>query len=87
MIVFWEDLLMFFEKIANLIADYKEMDVKDIREDSLLQEDLELDSLDTVELMMSIEHAFNNISIELDGEVKTVGDVVRLVEKQVNHAE
>ena len=78
---------MFFEKIANLIADYKEMDVKDIREDSLLQEDLELDSLDTVELMMSIEHAFNNISIELDGEVKTVGDVVRLVEKQVNHAE
>ncbi len=77
---------MFFGKIAKLIADYKEMDVQDIHVDSLLQEDLELDSLDTVELMMSIEQEFD-ANIELEGEVKTVGDVVKLVEKQVNHAE
>jgi acyl carrier protein len=77
---------MFFEKIAKLIADYKEMDVQEIREETLLQEDLELDSLDTVELMMSIEQEFD-ATIELNGEVKTVGDVVALVREQVNHAE
>ena len=77
---------MFFEKIAKLIADYKEMDVQEIREEPLLQEDLELDSLDTVELMMSIEQEFD-ATIELNGEVKTVGDVVALVREQVNHAE
>ena len=77
---------MFFEKIAKLIADYKEMDVQEIREETLPQEDLELDSLDTVELMMSIEQEFD-ATIELNGEVKTVGDVVALVREQVNHAE
>ena len=77
---------MFFEKIAKLIADYKEMDVQEIREETLLQEDLEPDSLDTVELMMSIEQEFD-ATIELNGEVKTVGDVVALVREQVNHAE
>ena len=74
------------QQIAKLIADYKEMDVQEIREETLLQEDLELDSLDTVELMMSIEQEFD-ATIELNGEVKTVGDVVALVREQVNHAE
>jgi len=45
-------------------------------------EELELDSLDTVELVMEIEEAFDT-SIEMDGELTTIGDVVELIEKAI----
>jgi acyl carrier protein len=45
-------------------------------------EELELDSLDTVELVMEIEEAFDT-SIEMDGELQTIGDVVTLIEKAI----
>jgi acyl carrier protein len=42
---------------------------------------MELDSLDVIEVVMAIEEAFN-ITIETEAGLKTVGDIVALVESQ-----
>jgi len=73
---------MTFEKVAKLIAENKDMDVADIAITSTF-EDLGLDSLDTVELVMVFEEEFN-ISIEIEGEeLKTVADLVTLIDKLI----
>ncbi len=70
---------MIFEKVAKVIAEYKEIDVSEIKLESTF-EDLNLDSLDTVELVMKLEDELG-VSIEMDENLKTVEDVVREIEK------
>ena len=69
---------MTFEKTAKILAEYKDIDVSEISPDSTF-EDLGLDSLDTVEIVMSLEDEFG-ISIELDSSLKTVRDLVDLID-------
>lgn len=68
-----------FEKVQKVIAEYKEMPTEEIQETTTFEE-LDLDSLDMVELIMQIEEKMG-ISVEIDEELKTVGDVVRHIEK------
>ena len=49
---------MVLEKVIELLAEYKECDSSEIKADSTFDE-LELDSLDTVDLLMSFEDEFN----------------------------
>lgn len=65
------------EKITQIIRDYKETDVE-ITPETTFQE-LELDSLDTVELIMSMEEEFG-VSIEMDESLKSVGDLMTILE-------
>ncbi len=69
---------MTFEKTAKILAEYKDIDVSEITMDSTF-EDLGLDSLDTVEIVMSLEDEFG-ISIELDSGLKTVRELVELID-------
>ncbi len=72
---------MTFEKIQTILADYKSMDASAITMTSSFSE-LGLDSLDTVEIVMAIEDEFG-ISIETSDSLKTVADLVELVDKSV----
>ena len=63
---------MTFKKIAALIAENKDMDISDITMETSF-DDMELDSLDVIEVVMSIEEAFG-ITMEIDDSIKTVGD-------------
>ena len=72
---------MSFEKIAELIAENKDMNVADITMETTF-EDMELDSLDVIEVVMSIEEAFE-ITLEIEDSVKTVADLVKLVDSLV----
>jgi acyl carrier protein len=68
---------MYFEKVKKLIA--KELNVKetDIKLESRLSEDLGADSLDAVELIMSIEGEFDvQVSDEAAQNIRTVKDIV-----------
>lgn len=65
---------MEFETIRNIIADKMEIDADTIKLESSLQ-DLEIDSLDMVDIIMSIEEEMN-VSLEDLTEVKTIQDVV-----------
>ena len=70
---------MTFDKVAAIVADYKGIDVADIKEDSAFT-DLGLDSLDMAELAMNLEDEFG-VTIELDSSLKTVADIVKLIDE------
>lgn len=69
-----------FETIAKIIAENKDMDIADVKMETSF-DDMELDSLDVIEVVMAIEEEFN-ITIETEAGLKTVGDIVALVESQ-----
>ena len=65
---------MELEKIRDNIAEKMALDPADITMESSF-EDMEIDSLDMVEIVMDIEEAFD-ISIETGDGLKTVADLV-----------
>ncbi len=66
------------ERIAKVINDYMESE-RSITEETTFAE-LELDSLDMVELVMNLEEEFG-VNIEMDESLKTVGDLMTLLQK------
>ena len=69
---------MTFEKVVKVLVDYREIDPSGIKPESTWAE-LGFDSLDTVELVMQIEEEFG-ITIEMSGGIKTVGDIVAIID-------
>lgn len=73
---------MVFEKIKAIICEQFELNEDRVSEDASLIGDLGLDSLDVIDLAMSIEDEFD-IEVPddaIDG-IKTVGDLVRFIEE------
>ena len=72
---------MIFEKVKEILAEQLDIDPEDISLESRIQEDLEADSLDVVDMVMSIEDEFSvEIPDELVETIKTVGDLVDFIE-------
>ena len=73
---------MVLEKVKAILSEQFDVEEDSITPDTNLSEDLEADSLDVVDLLMSIEDEFE---IEVPDEeienIKTVGDVVRYIEE------
>lgn len=73
---------MYFEKVKNLIAQELSVDPSKIEMETRLAEDLGADSLDAVELIMAIEDEFGvQVSDEMAQQIRKVGDIVELLEK------
>ena len=69
------------ETIKNIISKQLGVEISDIDEDTRIMDDLGADSLDVVEMVMSIEQECGvTISDEVVGTLETVGDVVNYVE-------
>ena len=77
--------LMTFERVAKILSEHKDLDISQIREESQLS-DLGLDSLDTVELIMEFEDEFN-VALEMSDKLKTVGDIVSLIDEGMTKAD
>ncbi|MDE6275681.1 MAG: acyl carrier protein [Clostridia bacterium] len=75
---------MVLEKLSKIIAEQLGMKQNEITQDTSLKEDLQADSLDIVEIIMSIEEEFD-IQVDDDDALnfKTVGDVVEYIEKLI----
>lgn len=72
---------MVFEKIRAMIAEQLEIDEDSITMDSALIEDLGADSLDVVDLIMSIEDEFEiEVPDEAIENMRTIGDAVKFIE-------
>jgi len=69
---------MTFEKIAKILAEYRDMNQNEITLESSF-DTLGLDSLDMVDLVMLLEDEFH-IEIEIDKKLETVADLVKLVD-------
>ena len=72
---------MVFETIRKLLADQLDLDPSEITMDSTLLEDLGADSIELVDLVMSVEEEYG-IEVPDDAAegIVTVGDAVRFVE-------
>lgn len=73
---------MVLDQVKEILKDTMDIDESKITLDAKLKEDLELDSLDSVELIMSAEEEFG---IEIPDEdvmnFKTVNDIVNYIEE------
>ncbi len=73
---------MTIEKIKELVADHLEIDASEITETTTFQ-DLDADSLDTVEILMELEDEFG-VEIK-QGEIgKTVADLAAYIDSKKN---
>lgn len=73
------------EKVKAIIVDKLGVDESEVTETASFQNDLGADSLDTVELIMEFEKAFNiTIPDEDAGEkIATVGDAINYIENKL----
>ena len=72
---------MYFEKVRDALAQQFELDPDTITMDTNLIDDLGADSLDVVELIMSLEDEFGiTISDDAAAQLYTVGRIVDYLE-------
>ena len=72
------------EKIKEILAEQLDADPEEMTMDTKIAEDLEADSLDVVELLMSIEDEFEvEIPDEEIENLKTIGDVVEYIQNNM----
>ena len=76
---------MIFEKVKGILAEQLDIDEDSITADSSIVEDLGADSLDIVDLVMSLEDEFDTeIPDEAIEGIKTVGDIVHYIEENAH---
>lgn len=75
---------MIFDKIKEIIVDQLGVEEETVNPDANIQDDLGADSLDIVDLIQTIEDEYDlSIPDEAVENIKTVGDIVSYVEKNV----
>ncbi len=71
-----------FEKVCEILSDLTSMEAAEMEMDTTLLGDLDMDSLDTVNAVVSFEDAFD---IEVPDRVihsfRTIGDIVNYLSK------
>ncbi|MDD3123928.1 MAG: acyl carrier protein, partial [Candidatus Izemoplasmatales bacterium] len=73
-----------FEQLADLVASELSVSRATITRATHLQDDLGADSLDAVELIMSIEDKFEvSIPEDVASNLKTVGDIMNFLENNL----
>lgn len=79
--IFLRSVFMILDEIKEILAENLDINTKDIDISSNLSDDLGADSLDAIDIVMSIEDKY---SIEVPDEaiekMKTVADIVEFVE-------
>ncbi len=75
---------MVFEKVRDILVEQLDVEEDEVTLEAVITDDLGADSLDLVDLVMSLEEAFD---IEIDDDqveqIKTVGDVVKFIEERI----
>lgn len=73
---------MIFEKVREIICDQFEIDEDQVTPDTVIRDDLDADSLDLVDLVMSFEDEFKvEVPDDVIENIKTVGDIVKYIEE------
>ena len=73
---------MIFEKVREIICEQFDVDEESVTLDTDIREDLDADSLDMVDLVMSFEDEFKiEVPDSVIETVKTVDDIVKFIEE------
>ncbi|MGH1428511.1 MAG: acyl carrier protein [Arenicella sp.] len=68
------------EKTRHILTELFEIDSSDLNEDALMYEDLDIDSIDTVDLLIELKRfTGKDIPPQAFGESKTLGDIVSVI--------
>ncbi len=70
---------MIFEKIKEVLVENLDVEESELTLDTNLLEDLDADSLDLFQLVSDLEDEYD-IKIDNIEEIKTIGDVVAVIE-------
>ena len=71
------------EKVCSIVSEQLSVEAGEVKPDSNFQNDLGAYSLDTVELVMALEEAFDiEIPDEAAEGIATVGDAVKFIEEK-----
>ena len=75
---------MVFEKLREIICDQLQVNEEEVTMESNIRDDFDADSLDFVDIVMSIEDEFNvEVPDEAIEDIKSVGDLVKLIEENM----
>ena len=75
-----------YEKITTILVDLFEVDPNSISEDSLLYDDLDIDSIDTIDLIIKLKfYTGKKIPPEDFKSIRTVGDIVDKISELLAH--
>ena len=73
-----------FEQVKKILCDQLDLEEEQVNVDSEVIDDLGADSLDIVDLVMTLEEEFDTEIPDEDIEnLKTVGDIVKYIEDRV----
>ena len=73
---------MVIDKVKELVAEQLGINKETITEESNIIEDLGADSLDVIEMLMTLEEEYGvTIPDEKIGQIKTIGQIVDLIEE------
>ncbi|MBC8610628.1 acyl carrier protein [Massilimaliae timonensis] len=74
-------MIMVLEKVTEILCDQLDVDAEKVTMEASITDDLGADSLDVVDLVMSLEEEFDvEIPDEEVENIKTVGDIVKYIE-------
>ena len=74
---------MDFEKIKELVAEQLGVEVSELTEETSLKDDLNADSLDLFQIIMSLEEEFGiEIPTEDSESIATIGDIEKYLAKR-----
>ena len=70
------------EKLLEILAEQLDMEASELTDDKSFTDDLDMDSLDMVEMTVELEQELG-VSFEQEqlAEIKTIGELVALIEK------
>lgn len=75
---------MVFEKLKEILAEQLDVDADSITKYSMLIEDLGADSLDAIDIVMSVEDEFKiEVPDEIIEKIETVGDMLNYIENNI----
>ena len=76
---------MTIDKVRQMLANQLNIEVDKIKDDSKIIEDLGADSLDTIEMLMSLEEEFGiTVPDEKAEELKIVADIANFIDEAKN---
>ena len=76
---------MVFEKVQSILSSQFDVDAANITMDTDIVDDLGADSLDLVDMLMSLEDEFNigEVPDEMVEKIRTVGQLVTYIEENL----
>ncbi len=78
---------MDIDKIKEVVAEHLSVDVSELKEETSLKNDLNADSLDLFQIIMSLEEEFGiEIPTEDTESIGTIGDIVKYLAKRNEEA-